>query len=91
MQNGAAALIGAAAMLVAGWALLPSKGAEDAPGRFQLVSLSSGTMARLDTRTGDVTGCVVIPDGWPHVWCDRTLDDARRLAQAWHLTMSGAE
>lgn len=89
MQSRVVAMIGAAVVLVIGWAVVPVLLPGHVPGNLQLVPLSSGTVARLDTRTGDVTGCALLADGWPHAWCNVSLDDAQRLARAWRNTVEG--
>ena len=38
-------------------------------GRYQLAPMSSGVVARLDTRTGEVTGCRSDRDAWPRFDC----------------------
>ena len=42
-------------------------------GRYQIASLSSGTVALLDTRTGDLRGCRADRDAWPRIDCATPL------------------
>lgn len=49
-------------------------------GRFQIVPFAgNSTLARLDTATGEVVGCVTTAAIWPDVRCGVTIEALRDL------------